>query len=136
MKPQGVSRLARDQAHPTICMSTMPLSTWHLMHPHVPLCPRFWVQTQVQELELGHMGDYFAEYQAYGQEFRDAFSFRDFVQLQRDSRPRDHHRGHQHYHEGDTQRTVSRFHLPTFDGSSNSSKQAWVEKLDIYLHLN
>ena len=36
------------------------------------------------------MGDYFAEYQAYGQEFRDALSFRDFVQLQRDSRPRDH----------------------------------------------
>ena len=34
-----------------------------------------------QELEPGHMGDYFAEYHAYGQEFRDALSFRDFVQL-------------------------------------------------------
>ena len=32
-----------------------------------------------QVVEPGHMGDYFAEYQACGQEFRDAFSFRDFV---------------------------------------------------------
>ena len=47
-----------------------------------------------QEPEPGHMGDYFAEYQAHGQEFRDALSFRDFAQLQWDSRPRDHHRGH------------------------------------------
>ena len=85
-----------------------------------------------QEPEPSHMGDYFAEYQAYGQEFRDALSFRDFFQLQRDSKPRDHHRGHRHYHEGDTQRTMSRFHLPMFDGSSNSSAKAWVEKLDIY----
>ena len=35
-----------------------------------------------QEPEPGHMGDYFAEYQAYGQEFRDALPFRDFVQFQ------------------------------------------------------
>ena len=48
------------------------------------------------EPEPGHMGDYFAEYQAYGKEFKDALSFRDFVQLQRDSRSRDHHRGHRH----------------------------------------
>ena len=34
-----------------------------------------------QEPEPGHMGDYFAEYQAYGQEFKDALSFRDLVQL-------------------------------------------------------
>ena len=32
-----------------------------------------------QVAEPGHMGDYFAEYQAYGQEFREALSFRDFV---------------------------------------------------------
>ena len=32
-----------------------------------------------QEAEPRHMGEYFAEYQAYGQEFRDALSFRDFV---------------------------------------------------------
>ena len=30
----------------------------------------------------------------------------------------------------------SRFHLPTFDGSSNSSTKSWVEKLDIYFQLN
>jgi len=34
-----------------------------------------------QEAEPGHKGNYFAEYQAYGQEFREALSFRDFVQL-------------------------------------------------------
>ena len=89
-----------------------------------------------QEAKPGHMGDYFAEYQAYGQEFKDALSFRDFVQLQRDSRPRDHHRGNRHYHDGDTHCTASRFHLPTFDGSSNSLAKSWVEKLDIYFQLN
>jgi len=89
-----------------------------------------------QEAEPGHMGDYFAEYQTYGQEFREALSFRDFVQLQQDSRPRDHHRGYQNYHDGDTHRASSRFHLPTFDGSSYSSARSWVEKLDIYFQLN
>ena len=34
-----------------------------------------------QEPELSHMGDYFSEYQAYGQEFKDALPFRDFVKL-------------------------------------------------------
>jgi len=34
-----------------------------------------------QEAEPRHMGDYFVEYQAYGQEFREALSFRDFFQL-------------------------------------------------------
>ena len=82
-----------------------------------------------QEAEPRHMGDYFAEYQAYGQVFREALSFRDFVQLQRDIRPRDHHRGYRHYHDGDTHRAASRFHLPTFDMS-------WVETLDIYFQLN
>ena len=33
-------------------------------------------------------------------------------------------------------RLASRFHLPTFDGSSNSSARSWVEKLDIYFQLN
>eukprot|EP00253_Pinus_taeda_P003165 PITA_03165 len=89
-----------------------------------------------QGSDLGHMGDYFAEYQAYGMEFREALSFRDFVQLQRDSRPRDHHRGYRHYHDGDTHRATSRFHLPMFDGSSNNSAKSWVEKLDIYFQLN
>ena len=32
-----------------------------------------------REPEPGHMGDYFAEYQAFGQEFMEALSFRDFV---------------------------------------------------------
>ena len=31
---------------------------------------------------------------------------------------------------------MSRFHLPMFDGSSNSSAKAWVDKLDIYFQLN
>ena len=89
-----------------------------------------------QEAEPEHMGEYFAEYQAYGQEFRDALSFQDFVQLQRDSRPCDHHRGHRHYHDGDSHHTSSRFYLPMFDGSSNSSAKSWVEKLNIYFQLN
>ena len=49
---------------------------------------------------------------------------------------RDHHRGHRHYHDGDSHRASSRFHCPTFDGSSNNSTKSWVEKLDIYFQLN
>ena len=89
-----------------------------------------------EEPEPNHIGGYFAEYQAYGQDLRDALLFRDFVQLKQDSKPRNHHRGHQHYLDGDTQRTVSRFHLSTFDGSSNNSAKSWVEKMDIYFQLN
>ena len=82
------------------------------------------------------MGDYFAKYQAYGQDFKDALTFHDFVLLKRDSRPRHHHMGNRHSRDGDMHRTMGRFHLPTFDGSSNSSAKAWVEKLDIYFQLN
>ena len=82
------------------------------------------------------MGDYFSEYQSYGQEFRDALTFHDFVQLKWDNKPRNHHRGNRHSHDGDLQRMVGRFHLPTFDGSSKCSAKAWVEKLDIYFQLN
>ena len=42
------------------------------------------------------MGDYFAEYQSYSREFREALTFHDFVQLKRDTRPRNHNRGNMH----------------------------------------
>ena len=77
-----------------------------------------------QEQEPTHMGDYFAEYQSYDQEFRDVVTFHDFVQLKCDSRPRNHHKGNRHSHDGDVQRTVGRFHLPRFDGSSKCSAKA------------
>ena len=86
------------------------------------------------EVDLGQMDAYIAEYLARGPGIRDLISFRDYVQLQCDGRPRDHHRGHRHHH--DDHRAASRFHLPTFDGSSNSSTKSWVEKLDIYFQLN
>ena len=89
-----------------------------------------------QELEPGHMGDYFAEYQEYGQEFRDALPFRDFFQLERDSRPRKFHRENKHSHDGGLQRIVDRFHLPTFDRSSKHSEKAWVENLDTSFQLD
>eukprot|EP00253_Pinus_taeda_P016285 PITA_16285 len=57
-------------------------------------------------------------------------------QIERDSRPDDHHRGYRRYHDGDTHRAISRFHFPTFEGSTNSSAKSWVEKLDIYFQLN
>lgn len=41
-----------------------------------------------------------------------------------------------HSHDKDLQRTVGRFHLLKFDGSSKCSEKAWVEKLDIYFQLN
>lgn len=46
-----------------------------------------------QELEPVHMGDYFSEYQSYIREFGEALTFHDFVQLKKDSRPRNHNRG-------------------------------------------
>ena len=54
-----------------------------------------------EEPEPDRIGDYFAEYQAAGQEFRDAILFKYFVHIKRDNRPHDHHRGHRHYHDGD-----------------------------------
>ena len=32
-----------------------------------------------QEAEPGHIDEYFAKYQSYEQEFRDALTFRDFI---------------------------------------------------------
>ena len=55
---------------------------------------------------------------------------RDCVQLQRDSRPHDFHRGNKPSHDRGLHRTVDRFHLPTFDRSSRRSGRAWVDKLD------
>ena len=78
------------------------------------------------------MGDYFPEYQSYGQEFGEALTFHDFVQLKKDSRPRNQNRGVRYTQDGDAQHTVANFFLPTFDGSSKCSAKAWVEKLDIY----
>ena len=86
------------------------------------------------KVDPGQMDAYIAEYLTRGPTIRDLISFRDYVQLQRDGRPRDHHRGHRHHH--DDHRAASRFHLPTFDGSSNSSAKFRVEKLDIYFQLN
>ena len=89
-----------------------------------------------QELESAHMGNCFTEYQSYGREFREALTFHDFIQLKRDSRPRNHNRGKRHSQDGDVQCTLGRFYLPTFDGSSKCSTKAWVEKLDISFQLN
>ena len=36
----------------------------------------------------------------------------------------------------DLHRTMDRFFLPTFDGSSKCTAKYWVEKLDIYVQLN
>ena len=76
------------------------------------------------------MAGLFAEYQAFGPAFMDSLTFRDYLQVQYGIRSRDHHQGHRHH------RAASRFHLPTFDGSSNSSAKSWVEKLDIYFQFN
>ena len=82
------------------------------------------------------MGDYFAKYQPYGQEFRDALPFKDFVQLQQDSRPRNFESRNRHSHDGGLQRTVGRLHLSTFDGSCKRLEKAWVENLDTSFQLD
>ena len=57
------------------------------------------------------------------------------MQLKKDNRPRNQNRGGRYIQDRDVQRTVGRFFLPTFDGSSKCLAKAWVEKLDIYFQL-
>ena len=78
------------------------------------------------------MGGYFDEYQSYGREFGEALTFHDFVQLKKDNRPHNQNRGAIYTQDGDVQRTMGKFYLPTFDGSSKCSTKDWVGKLDIY----
>ena len=88
------------------------------------------------EIDPDQVDAYIAEYLARGPAIRDLISFRDYVQLQRDSRPHNFHRGNRRSHDGGLQRTVDRFHLPTFDGSSRRSEKAWVDKLDTSFQLD
>ena len=94
--------------------------------PTRPTMPTFLAEdagTAVQrEIDPARMADLFAEYQAYGPVFMDSLTFRDYLQVQYGIRSRDHHQGHRHHH--DDHRAASRFHLPTFDGSSNSSAKS------------
>lgn len=77
------------------------------------------------------MGNYFVEYQSYGDDFRDAITFKDLYQLKGNNRSKGQSGGG-YTHGTDLQRTVGRLFLPTFDVSPKSSARAWVEKLDDY----
>ena len=76
------------------------------------------------------------EYESQTQRFKDNLSFQGFCQIKDNRRPKHHNRSGGFIQNHDLHHTMGRFFLPKFYGSSNCTAKSWVEKLDIYFHLN
>jgi hypothetical protein len=101
-----------------------------------PLMPQFLENQQTVNQGKPVRGetfqDYYAEYQALGEDFQAAMSLQDFCSIKYRNRPKDQ-RGQQNK---DLSRKLGKLSIPTFDGSSRSTARAWVQKLDTYFQLN
>ena len=82
--------------------------------------------------EQENLEDYFLEYESQSQRFKDHLSFQEFSQIKDNRRPRHHNRRGGFIQNHDLHRTMGRFFLPKFGGSSKCTAKSWVEKLDIY----
>jgi hypothetical protein len=71
-----------------------------------------------------------------GPEFHTYMSLLDYCSIRYRNRPREAHRGNGETQNMDFIKKVGKLNIPTFDGSSRCSTQAWVQKLDTYLKLN
>lgn len=63
-------------------------------------------------------------------------SLLDYCSIMYRNRPREAQRGNGQTHNMDFIKKVGKLNIPTFDGSSRCSAQAWVQKLDTYFKLN
>ena len=77
------------------------------------------------------LGDYLREYESQSRRFKEHLRFQGFCQLKEERRPRNYDRRRECM-----QHTLSRFFLPTIDGSRKSTTKAWVNKLDTYFQLH
>lgn len=82
--------------------------------------------------EQENLEDYFMEYEAQSQRFKDNLIFQEFYHIEDNRRPRHHNRGGGFIHNHGLHQNMGIFLLPNFDGSSKCTAKSWVEKLDIY----
>jgi hypothetical protein len=80
--------------------------------------------------------EYRRDYLALGPEFHADMSLLDYCSIRYQNRPREAHRGNGQTQNMDFIKKVGKMNIPTFDGSSRCSTQAWVQKLDTYFKLN
>jgi hypothetical protein len=73
---------------------------------------------------------------ALGMKFHADMSLMDYCSIRYRNRPREAQRGNGQTHNIDFIKKVGKLNIPTFDGSSQCSAQAWVQKLDTYFKLN
>lgn len=73
------------------------------------------------------LSDYFLEYESQSQRFKEHLTFQEFFQIKENRRPRSYNRGRGCKQGNDLQHTIGKNFLPTFDGSSKSTKNTWEE---------
>jgi hypothetical protein len=76
-------------------------------------------------------GEYRSDYLALRPEFHADMTLMDYCSIKYRNRPREAERGNGQTHNMDLIKKVGKLNIPTFDGSSHCSTQAWVQKLDI-----
>jgi hypothetical protein len=91
---------------------------------------------QGQVVPQDPFGEYRRDYLALGPEFHADMSLLDYCSIRYRNRPREAQRGNGQTHNMDFIKKVGKLNIPTFDGSSRCSAQAWVQKLDTYFKLN
>jgi hypothetical protein len=91
---------------------------------------------QGQAVPQDPFGEYRRDYLALGPEFHADMSLLDYCSIRYRNRPREAQRGNAQTQNMDFIKKVGKLNIPTFDGSSRCSAQAWVQKLDTYFKLN
>jgi hypothetical protein len=81
-------------------------------------------------------GDYKRNYLALGADLHADMILMDYCLIKYGNRPREAHRGNEKMHIMDFIKKVGKLNIPTFDGSSHYSAQAWAQNLDTYFKLN
>jgi hypothetical protein len=90
---------------------------------------------QGQVVPQDPFGEYRRDYLALGLEFHTDMSLLDYCSIKYRNRPQEAPRGNGQTHNMDFIKKVGKLNIPTFDGSSRCSAQAWVQKLDTYFKL-
>jgi hypothetical protein len=99
-----------------------------------PYMPTF-LEAQQQDNYFPEVEDnfeeYAREYATLSAGFRRQVTLDQYCGIKYRGRPRSYHRGN-----NELEHRAGKMEIPTFDGSSRSTAQAWVQKLDAYLQLN
>jgi hypothetical protein len=91
---------------------------------------------QAQTCPTNPFAEYMRDYLALGPKFHADMSLMDYYSIRYRNRPRQAQRGNMQPQNMDFIKKVGKLNIPTFNGSSRCSAQAWVQKLDTYFKLN